>query len=284
MQIEILSRSDKRMNLLVDGIDTELANAIRRIFLTEVPAMAITDVLFIENSTPLYDEIIAHRLGMIPLTTDLESFVLSERCSCEGVGCSSCQVDFQCSVAAKDGNRNVYSGDLISGDPKIKPVTDKILITKMAKGSKLLFEAYARLGLGKDHAKHQAVTKATYKMFPEIIINQDLLKDYEHKGDNENDPLVNICPKEILRWEKNKLVVTDIMECTLCGACYRNEFTPENAITVKPVNNKFIFFLETSGALSPEDVLKEGLKIFQEKVQRFGSLVKELIEEEKNNE
>lgn len=276
MQLSIVSKSDKRLSFQVEGISPELANALRRIFLTEVPAMAITEVLFIENSSPLYDEIIAHRLGLIPLTTDLDSFVLPDRCTCGGVGCTHCQVDFQCSISAKDVNRNVYSSDLISVDPKIKPVSDKILITKMAKGSKLMFEAYARLGLGKDHARHQAVTKASYKMWPEVTIDQAKFKGYPHKGDNEHDPLVNLCPRDILKWEGDKLVITDVLKCTMCQGCVRNPHAPEGAITVKPVKGKFIFFLESSGALPAERVLLEGIKIFKEKVQRFGTLVKEL--------
>ncbi|MFX0100506.1 MAG: DNA-directed RNA polymerase subunit D [Candidatus Hodarchaeota archaeon] len=283
MKLEILSKTQKRMSWILDGVDTEFANALRRVILTEVPAFAISDVIFIDNSTPLYDEIISHRLGLIPLTTDLDSFVLPERCECEGVGCRKCQVDFQCSISARDGNRNVYSGDLISGDPKIVPVSDVILITKMAKGAKLVFEAYARLGLGRDHAKYQPVNKITYKMYPDVIIHQDKFKGYAQKGDNENDPIVKFCPKQILKWEKGDLVVTDMMKCTLCNACIREpENAPEGAIEIRTIKNKFIFFMESSGCMPPERILQEAIKIFQEKVGRFGNLVKELIEKQKD--
>ncbi len=280
MKFSILTKTAKRMSFIVDGIDVETANALRRIMLTEVPAMAIHEVMFIENSSPLYDEIIAHRLGLIPLTTDLDSFVLSEQCTCEGAGCQKCQVEVQCSVAAKDANRNVYTSDLVSSDPKIKPVSDKILITKMSKGSKLLFEAYARLGLGKDHAKYQAATKVTYKYYPEIKINQAMLKDYKFKGDNENDPLVKMCPRKIFKWEKNELVVTDLLKCNLCGVCMTAPEMPKGAVIVKHVEGKYIFFIESSGSMPPERILTEGIKIFQEKVKRFGGMVKELIEKQ----
>nr|MDO8086624.1 DNA-directed RNA polymerase subunit D [Candidatus Sigynarchaeum springense] len=290
LKFSIIAKTDKRMSFVVDGIDVETANALRRIMLTEVPAMAIHEVLFIENSTPLYDEIIAHRLGLIPLTTDLDSYVLSEQCKCEGAGCEKCQVGIQCSVAAKDANRNVYTSDLGTSDPKIKPVSDKILITKMAKGSKLVFEAYARLGLGKDHAKYQAATKATYKYYPEIMINQAALKDYKFKGDNENDPLVKMCPRGVLKWEKNELVMNTIesksspksglSNCNLCETCMKVAGVPKDAVVVKAVPGKFIFFLESSGALPTERIMLEGIKIFREKVKQFGTLVSELIEKQ----
>ena len=60
--------------------------------LTEIPVMAIDEVIILKNDSPLYDEIIAHRLGLIPLKTDLESYKLPEECECEGYGCSLCQV------------------------------------------------------------------------------------------------------------------------------------------------------------------------------------------------
>ncbi|MHA1794407.1 MAG: DNA-directed RNA polymerase subunit D [Promethearchaeota archaeon] len=278
MKLEILEKTEKRLSFIIDGIDVELANALRRVILTEVPAMAIDEVIFIENSTPLFDEIIAHRLGLIPLTTDLDSFVLPERCTCEGVGCARCQVEFQCSIDAKDGNRNVYTSDLLSTDPKVKPVSDKILITKMAKGSKLVFEAYARLGLGRDHAKYQAVSKITYKMYPEIEIDQKAFKNYEFKNDNENDPIIKFCPKKILKWEDGNLIVTDVIKCDFCGACVNLESTPKDGIQIRPLKTKFIFFLETPNIMPPERIVQEGLKVFQEKVERFSNLVEELIE------
>ena len=64
LKIEVVERV-KNLNLdvvkfILDGVNIELANAFRRIILTEVPFMAITRVLFIENDTVLYNEMIAH--------------------------------------------------------------------------------------------------------------------------------------------------------------------------------------------------------------------------------
>ena len=60
----------------IEGINVEMANELRRVILSEIPTMAITEVIFMENESPLYDEMIAHRLGLIPLTTDLKNYNL----------------------------------------------------------------------------------------------------------------------------------------------------------------------------------------------------------------
>ena len=69
---------------------------------------------------------------------------------------------------AKEGTRTVYSGELVSENPDVMPVSDKIPIIKLAKRQKLKLEAYARLGKGKVHAKWQPVSMCAYKYFPKI--------------------------------------------------------------------------------------------------------------------
>lgn len=128
-----------------------IANAIRRTMMVEVPIMAIDEVDFFENNSSLFDEFIAHRLGLVPLTTDLKTYKLPEECC--GGNCGKCSVVL--TLDAK-GPKTVYSKDLKSEDPKIKPVEGKIPIMMLGNNQNLKFEARARLGKGKTHSKHQA--------------------------------------------------------------------------------------------------------------------------------
>lgn len=52
------------------GIDAAIANAFRRILLAEVPTMAVEKVLVYNNTSIVQDEILAHRLGLIPIHAD----------------------------------------------------------------------------------------------------------------------------------------------------------------------------------------------------------------------
>src|SRR5512136_936408 len=102
-------------------------NALRRIVLAEVPSMAIDEVVMIENSSILQDEMIAHRLGLVPLKTDLEGYNLPEDCECKSeFGCPQCRVTLTLNAEARDGTRTVYSGEIVSENEEIVPVSDKI--------------------------------------------------------------------------------------------------------------------------------------------------------------
>ena len=82
LNLNVIEQNDHRIAFIVEGLSIEMVNALRRILLTEIPVMAIDEVIILKNDSPLYDEIIAHRLGLIPLTTDLETYNLPEECEC----------------------------------------------------------------------------------------------------------------------------------------------------------------------------------------------------------
>lgn len=161
VRVKVLEDSPNSVTLQLDGIDRSYANAVRRFCIAEVPSMAIDDVVILENSSVLYDEILAHRLGMVPIKTDLERYILPEKCDCGSpLGCHKCRVLFVLDAKGKDKVTTVYSSDLVSEDRDIRPVSETIPLVKLALGQTVKLEAYARLGRGKEHAKWQPCTVA----------------------------------------------------------------------------------------------------------------------------
>ena len=162
VEVKVLEDSGNTVSVQLEGIDRSYANAIRRFCISEVPSMAIDDVVILENSSVLYDEILAHRLGMIPIKTDLEKYNLPEACDCGNpLGCHKCRVLFVLDAKGKDKVSTVTSGDLVSEDREVRPVSESIPLVKLAAGQSVKLEAYARLGRGKEHAKWQPCTVAT---------------------------------------------------------------------------------------------------------------------------
>ncbi|MGQ4833157.1 MAG: DNA-directed RNA polymerase subunit D [Candidatus Asgardarchaeia archaeon] len=245
MDIRIINKTDEYMKFIISDVDASIVNTLRRAMLSEVPTFAIEDVIIIENTSVLFDEIIAHRLGLIPLTTDLDTYSYSEECESEDTEIlSRCQVTLTLEKEATDDYVMVYSGDLVSEDPNIRPVHDKIPIVKLAPGQRLVLEAYARLGIGRVHAKWQPVSGIGYKYMPLLNIAYDKCT---FCGE-----CVKSCPRNILDIQDNALVITNILDCILCKAC--EKVCPEGAITVSWDDKTFIFNYETTGALPVEKI------------------------------
>jgi len=140
--IQVLTSDEKKISIKLKGVTLQYANALRRICLNGVPIYAIDSVDMIENSSVLADEGITHRLGLIPLKTDLSR---------------SDESDSRIMLALDSGDtetgRIVTSAELSSNDNLVKPSSDQIPIVHLAPGQKLKFEAYAKLGKGTEHAK-----------------------------------------------------------------------------------------------------------------------------------
>lgn len=162
--IKILERDNNHIVIEFNDIPRQYVNALRRLSINQVPTFAIDDVVILENSSVMHDEAIAHRLGLIPLRTDLERFVMPDVCDCKStLGCSKCRVLLVLDTESQDKTKVITSADLVSEDEVVKPVSNEIPIVSLAPGQKLKFEAYARLGTGKNHAKWQPTSVAVVK-------------------------------------------------------------------------------------------------------------------------
>ena len=162
--VDIIEKSSERIVVKFNNIPRQYVNSLRRLAISEVPTLAIDDVVMLENSSVMHDEAVAHRLGLIPLRTDPGRFVMPHECDCKStLGCSKCRVLLVLDSEASDKTKVVTSGELVSEDELVKPVSKDIPIIVLAPNQKLKFEAYARLGTGKDHAKWQPTSAAVVK-------------------------------------------------------------------------------------------------------------------------
>ena len=267
MKIEVLEKNDINLRIVVRDADVPLMNALRRLALAEVPCMAIEEVVMIENSSILQDEIIAHRLGLTPLKTDLDTYNLPEDCECKSeFGCAQCRVTLTLDAEAKDETRTVYSGEIVSENPEIVPVSDKIPIVKLAKNQKLKLEAYARLGIGKTHAKWQPVSMCAYKYYPKVTPPTEKCKDCSK--------CVDICPKKVLAIKDEKVEVRDLLACNLCMDCVDACPKKPAALGVDWEKNAFVMSIESTGALLPERVLSEATKLLGKQLNEFEEQIK----------
>jgi len=255
MQLEIRKLEGDEMEFVLSDLTPAFANSLRRTMTREVPVMAIDEVEFKVNDSAMYDEILAHRLALVPLRTPLKGYVLPKECGCREGRCPKCSTDLTLKL---EGPATATSGDLKSSDDEVKPVSDSIPLVKLEKGQRLELTAIARLGLGKEHMKWQPGIVA-YKYMPVL--------EFDQKACDACAECVKACPKNILEVAGGKIRVKDLTLCIMCKACV--EACPKDAVKLTGDPTKFIFRVESSGAYPPEQLLLQAIKVLQDKFEEF---------------
>jgi len=250
--IETIKKDKKtgRVTFLLKNANPAFANGLRRIMIEAVPTMAIEDVEFVQNNSALYDEIMAHRLGLLPLTTDLKGY---DRKKPEDE--LSAKNSVKLTLKAK-GPCTVYAEDLKSKDPKVKPVFPKTPIVKLLKGQELELEATAVLGVGKDHVKF-APCLAWYTYKPKVVVNNN------HK---EFDKFKDKYPPQI--FNNNKIDAKLIEQHDLYEAC---DGVNDEIVKIERDPTTFVFNIEPWGQLSPSEILASASDHFNELLEDFSS-------------
>ena len=213
-------------------LEDSLANAIRR-YVDQIPILAIDDVEISKNDSPLYDETVAHRVGLVPLKMEKGTNEKTEE-----------QLTL---VVKKEGV--VYSGEI---NGKAKPVYDKIPLTILKKGQELEILATARVGKGSKHSKYSPGFMF-YRNLTKIKIDKDCPKE-----------AVSVCPKGILKNEGGKITVTNESKCDMCEACL--EFCKKNgkdSIEFIP-SEELIITVESFGQISEEEIFTRAIEVLKE--------------------
>ncbi len=139
MKISVLESTPFAVRVKFSGATYNFVNALRRIIMTSIPTFAIDNVTFYDNTSAMFDEYIAHRLGLVPLKAPKnyngkEEVLLSLN---------------------ETGPKTVYSKELKSSG-EVEVANDNIPLIKLAQGQVLRVDAKAKLGTGRTSAKYQA--------------------------------------------------------------------------------------------------------------------------------
>ena len=276
MQIEIIEMEDDKCKFILKNSSPAMANALRRTMLQDIPKMAIDKVEFhlgpissdegkeYESMTALFDEVIAHRLGMIPVPTDYELFTFQNQCKCGGEGCPSCTIMYSLN---KTGPGTVLSGDLIPlGDEKLKVKDEFIPIVELTDSQAVLIYATAVMGTARQHVKWQAAFGVGYSYLPVIEITA------AKATDPDVQKITELCPRHVFEIKSGKLVVADAKKCSLCKACMEDPI-PKGAIKVHGDDHNFLFKFETDKSLTAKQVLDKALEILASEAKDFGDQV-----------
>jgi len=227
-EVEFIERDDRSATFLVRGVTPAFANGVRRAMVADVPTLSVDTVRVIENSSVMFDEQIGLRLGLIPLTTP-----------------DDYEPDDTVTLAIDvEGPDTAYSGDLVSSDDKVQPAEENVPIIDLKEGQRLELEADARLGRGKDHAKHQGGVAVGYRHLQRVEVVGET-----GEFEDEEPHLV-------------RGVIEDDGELVPAEA-FDNDLTnryPGKELEITDVPNAFVFSVESDGSLPVEELVLEAVE------------------------
>lgn len=260
LNMEVIRSSEEEIVIQIDGIDFSIINSLRRVLLGETASFAIHKVFFYDNSSILNDEIIAHRLCLVPLffPPDLIDFFLKKNSKLVQKLIFELKItrpqNFNKGFSVFSNSLKWKSYGLLSHllkNSQIKPVFRDILVLKLNPGQKIKCECHCVLGKGTTHAKFSPVGTTFYRIFPRIKITQEIL------GKNAKN-FFKKCPVKVFDIEKctitslEKLIVSSPGFCTFCKECLTVKVGNFFPIRIGRVKNKVSFVIESTGVLSPE--------------------------------
>jgi DNA-directed RNA polymerase subunit D len=262
MKLDVLSwdKESNQMHLKVAGTSDAFLNLIRRFVIDEVPTLAVEDVEFKDNSSSLYDEIIAHRLGLTPIKTDLKNYTPQDECTCKGEGCAKCQLKLTLKANKKGA---VTASEAESQDPSCTFVYGDTPIAKLTAKQKIELEATAILGRGKVHAKW-CPGLVYFKREPSIDVSSVDLND------ENTEKLSKVCGDIVSTDGKVNVNDNELYTSIRFDACVG---ALENAGATIEESDNHLLTVESWGQLECNEMLAEAAHIA---IQRLEAVEKQL--------
>ena len=284
--IEIKELRNYFIKFSVSGIDLAVANALRRVMISEVPTMAISLVTINENRSVLHDEFLAHRLGLVPLvSTAIDDFEYFRECLCKPF-CHKCSVEFTLQEKCTGTQTlDVTTENLVCKKERadVVPVAyaseearseDPILLLKLRRNQEVDIQCVASKGMGKEHARWSPVETAVFQAQPMIKIDKAKMQGLREE---QKRAVVASCPKRVFGYNNvSKTVeIEDLDACMQCMECVKvsSAFDQGKIISVDESENKFLFEVESTGAHPPEDIVSRAITIVFNKLDEIKSSI-----------
>ena len=218
-------------------IEESLANAIRRsVYL--IPVAAIDEVEISKNDSALYDETVAHRIGLIPIKQgSKKEGKLKLKSNKEGL---------------------VYSGEM-EGDVKI--VYDKIPITLLNKGQEIELKATTKLGTGSEHSKFLPGL-FVYRRALEISLDKDIA-----------EKIKQINPEIEINIKGNKAIIQDNREREITDVCEGLSEKEGKDVEIKPMKD-LVISIESFGQINVKDIFNKSVEVLKKELEEFAKKIK----------
>ena len=261
-KVKILEVHDNRIVVLSQGYPLSLMNALRRVILSDVPTMAVDFAYFYDNNTGVYDEMIAHRLGLLPLASDeaLGRYKPGEECKGREPPDPECFVELVLEREVREEEQGVYvkASELVSSDPAVKPVYPGTPITYIGPGQRLHLIAYARLGRGREHGKWSPASVSVLQYLPVVEYDGSKVSEECLKCISYYDEVV----RAVRSGRRGRVELMGNVNTS--GLRYCVESSCRGSIRLWYDDSRLILTVESTGALRPERIIVEATRVLEE--------------------
>jgi DNA-directed RNA polymerase subunit D len=231
---------------LVKGTTIAFVNSLRRAIMKNVPCLAIDEVTFYENDSVIFDEMLANRLGLLPIKTDVKTYKKGDTVKL---------------ILEAEGPGIITSKDIKCTDPKIEIADKKIYITKLGEDQHIKLEMTAIMDDALKHAKHQPA-----------IVSHNEIAVIKNEGKVEKlKELMEELPKGSVEEKAGKLFFADPYNITIQNQPVN--ILDEYGVEVEYKDDEFVLTIETIGQLSIDEVVKSAVA---ELTNQFNDLEKEV--------
>jgi len=340
--------ADAALEFDLVGCDASFANALRRILIAEVATVAIEHVFVVNNTSIIADEVLAHRLGLVPLAIDAR--LLEPRAAGDAAherNTVVLRLDVACRRApadARDGGRvtgdRVTAADLrwlpggsqmpdetgcrfapggqarafgpgassASGagagaaaagrgseaalPPPPRAAHPDLLLAKLKPGQHIALEAHCVVGTGREHAKWSPVATAWYRLLPEVAL---LVPPAPPQGQGQGPPqqqrpgqrpALSAEDARILASELPGLFSVGLGGEVVVAEARDHEMLLEKArrmsgedrwrgaFEVRKRKDHFLFTVESTGAVAPDELVRRAVGVLAGKARRLGQALR----------
>ena len=236
--MEIINKKENQITFKAD-IDTSLANAIRR-YVNQIPILAIDEVEIVKNGGALYDEVVAHRLGLVPLKMD------------KAIG-NKGKLKL---VTKKEG---MVKSKELKGNVDV--VFEDIPITFLDKDQEIELIATTKEGIGNEHVKFSPGLMF-YRNISEITMDKDFLEDVK-----------KICPNANIKEKGNKIIIIDDQPKGILDICegITDKIGKDTEVETK---KELIISLESFGQMDVKDIFTKSVDILKKDLAEVSKKIK----------
>eukprot|EP00092_Neocalanus_flemingeri_P013273 GFUD01014305.1.p1 GENE.GFUD01014305.1~~GFUD01014305.1.p1 ORF type:complete len:359 (-),score=138.31 GFUD01014305.1:128-1153(-) len=284
LKVSVVSMNSLDMEFDMVGYDAAIVNALRRILLSDIPSMAIEKVHMYQNTSIMQDEVLAHRLGLIPLTADPRLFSWPAPDWSPESGTDKDTLEFSLAIKctrSTDPSKQYNNSHVLTkhlkwvprgeqekwiGTTNPGPAEQDILVNKLRPGHEMDIKMFAVKGIGRDHAKFSPVSTAFYRLLPSITLTRPVVGEAALRLQKCFSPGV-IELEEGPAGAKQAVVVNERID-----SCSRNVYRYDDlreCVSLDKVKDHFIFTVESVGSSSPQDLVSMAWDVIIEKCDHF---------------